>query len=58
MGEVKILSEAQLVEPMYNVRLLTRDRFRPFPDLGDEESSDDVTDPAETPPSTSSAACT
>jgi len=58
MGEVKILSEKQLEEPMYNIRLSSRDRFRPFQDLEEEDSSHDAEEEAETASSLSpSTAC-
>ena len=58
MGEVKILSEACLSEPMYPVRLTSLDKLRPFADLQEplEKSSCSEEVSEEHRPSTSSAA--
>ena len=60
MGEVKILSEACLSEPMYPVRLTSLDKLRPFAVLQEplvkSSCSQEVFE--EQRPSTSSAATT
>ena len=58
MGEVKILSEACLSEPMYPVRLTSLDKLRPFADLQEPlvQSSCSQEVFREQRPSTSSAA--
>merc|ERR1712029_222734 len=65
MAEVKILSEIHLVEPMYNVRLLSRDRLRPFLNLddgpscetGDQANSSNDTE-GNSPTTSSAVTCT